>query len=125
MAVRHSFSLAELEKTLTKIGAEDGEALLGGLLAKREAPSLGYFIRTLVGLDRQAAQDMFSDYLGDRSLSTSQIRFIELLIDQLTARGVIEPGALYEKPFTDLHGGGPDALFVGKDDVITGIFEQI
>ena len=92
---------------------------------RRHAPSLGCSIRTLAGLDRQAARADFSHYLSDRSLSTNQIRFIELLIDQLTARGVIEPGALHEQPFTDLHGGGPDALFAGKEDVIAGIFEQV
>jgi type I restriction enzyme R subunit len=48
-----------------------------------------------------------------------------MIIDQLTARGVIEPGALYEAPFIGLHAGGPDELFAGKDDVIAGIFAAI
>lgn len=114
-----------LERTLAEIGAADGERLLSELLERRESPSLSWFVRSLVGLDRTAAQAAFSDYLGDRSLSTAQMRFVELVIDQLTSRGVMEPGALYEAPFTGLHAGGPDALFAGKGEVVTGVFDAL
>src|SRR5690606_566238 len=87
-----------------------------------EAPSLPYFVKKLVGMDRAAAQKLFSAYLGDRSLTSGQIRFIETIIDQLTARGIMEPGALYEPPFSDLHGEGPDGLFAGQENVIEGVF---
>jgi len=46
-------------------------------------------------------------------------------IDQLTARGVMDASALYEPPFTNLHAGGPDGLFAGKENVIEGIFEKL
>jgi len=90
-----------------EIGEEDGETLLSGLLARSEAPSLAYFVRTLVGLDRSAAQAAFSEFLNDRSLRPPQIRFVEMVIEQLTARGVMEASALYEPPFSIIHGGGP------------------
>ena len=38
-------------------------------------------------MDRAAAQEAFSEFLSNRSLTTPQIRFIEMVIDQLTARG--------------------------------------
>lgn len=76
-------------------------------------------------MDRAAAQAAFSQFLNDRSLSPPQIRFVEMIIDQLTARGVMEPSALYEPPFSNLHGGGPDALFAGKDNVVEGIFDTL
>ena len=76
-------------------------------------------------MDRAAAQAEFSGFLADRSLTPTQIRFVEMVIDQLTARGVIESKALYEPPFTDLHGAGPDELFDGKGKVIEGIFERL
>ena len=75
-----------------------------------------------MGLDRTAAQAAFSGFLADRSLTPPQIRFIEMVIEQLTARGVIEASALYEPPFTNLHAEGPDALFDRKAEVIDGIF---
>jgi len=67
----------------------------------------------------------FSEFLNDRSLTPPQIRFVEMVIDQLTARGVMEASALYEPPFSHLHAGGPDALFGGKENVIEGIFEKL
>lgn len=117
--------LRELETMLIKIGEADGETLLKGLLARSAAPSLPHFVRSLVGMDRAAAQAAFSKLLSSQSLTPPQIRFVEMIIEQLTARGVIEPGALYDAPFVNLHAGGPDGLFAGKDDVIAGIFQAI
>lgn len=117
--------LETLESVLIEIGEEDGDMLLSGLLARSEAPSLPYFVRSLVGLDRSAAQSAFSEFLNDQSLSPSQIRFVEMVIDQLTARGVMTASALYEAPFTNVHAEGPDALFYGKENVIEGIFMKL
>src|SRR3954453_23982370 len=117
--------LRELESMLMKIGEADGETLLKGLLAQSKAPSLVHFVRGLVGMDRAAAHAAFSKLLSNQSLTPPQIRFVEMIIEQLTARGVIEPGALYEAPFTGLHAGGPDGLFAGRSEMITGIFQAI
>ena len=117
--------LAALEAALVEVGEEDGETLLSGLLARSEAPSLAHFVRTLVGLDRAAAQAAFSEFLNDHSLNPPQIRFVELVIDQLTARGVMEASALYDAPFSNIHAGGPDELFGDKANVIEGIFDKL
>ncbi len=117
--------LRGLEQALVEIGEDDGRTLLTGLLARHDAPSLAHFVRSMVGMDRAAAQQAFSEFLSNRSLTTSQIRFIEMVIDQLTARGVMEPSALYEAPFSSVHAGGPEALFAGKSNVIEGIFEKL
>ena len=52
------------------------------------------------------------------------MRFVEMIIDQLTARGVMEASALYEQPFNGLSSGG-QALFAGKDKVIEGLFDTL
>ena len=120
-----AIDLRGLEQTLVEIGEDDGRTLLTGLLARSDAPSLAHFVRSMVGMDRAAAQAVFSEFLSNRSLTTPQIRFIEMVIDQLTARGVMEPSALYEAPFSSVHAGGPEALFAGKSNVIEGIFEKL
>ena len=117
--------LLGLERTLAEIGEDDGQTLLTGLLARSEAPSLAHFVRNMVGMDRAAAQRAFSGFLSDQSLTPPQIRFVEMVIDQLTARGVMEASALYEPPFSNLHAGGPEALFGGKKNVIEGIFDTL
>ena len=117
--------LKGLESTLVEIGEEDGKTLFAGLLARSESPSLAHFVRSLVGLDRTAAQAAFSGFLADRSLTSPQIRFIEMVIDQLCARGVMKASALYEPPFTTLHAEGPEALFGSNTEVIEGVFEVL
>ena len=82
--------LQGLETTLSEIGEEDGQTLFAGLLAHSEAPSHAHFVRSLVGRDRAAAQEAFSGFLSYRSLTPPQIRFIEMVIDQLVAHGVME-----------------------------------
>jgi type I restriction enzyme R subunit len=120
-----ALDLKGLEAVLTEIGADEGETLLSDLLTRNSAPSLAHFIRSLVGLDHAAAKAAFAQFLNDRSLTAPQIRFIELIIDQLTARGVMDAEALYLPPFTNLHSGGPDLLFAGKENLIEAVFTTL
>jgi type I restriction enzyme, R subunit len=117
--------LQALETALVEIGEDDGETLLLGLLQRSGAPSLAHFVRSMVGMDREAAHKAFATFLEDSSLNTQQTRFIEMVIDQLTARGVMDAGALYEPPFTNLNAGGAEELFAGKAKVISGIFDVL
>ena len=77
--------------------------------------SLMLFIRQLTGLDRNAAKQSFTRYLEGNSFSANQIRFVENIIDYLTQNGVMNPGLLYEPPFTDLHHQGLDGVFEDDD----------
>lgn len=76
---------------------------------------LTIFIRSLVGLDRNAAKEAFGRFLDDARYGSQQIRFIDMVIDRLTQRGVMDPGLLYEPPFTGLHYEGVDGLFNERD----------
>lgn len=81
----------------------------------REAQSLTLFIRSLVGLDRNAAKEAFGRFLNDARYSSPQIRFVELIIDRLTQSGSMDPGQLYEPPFTGVHHQGLDGVFRDGD----------
>jgi len=76
---------------------------------------LTVFIRSLVGLDRNAAKEAFGRFLDDTRYSSQQIRFIDMIIERLTRQGVMDPGLLYEPPFTGLHFEGVEGLF-GESD---------
>ncbi|MCA9918511.1 MAG: hypothetical protein KC445_11195, partial [Anaerolineales bacterium] len=73
--------------------------------------NLARFIRGLVGLDRKAAKEQFADFLNEAIYSPDQIQFVNYIIEHLTKNGMMTPEMLYERPFTDLHGSGPNGLF--------------
>ena len=79
---------------------------------------LGLFIRSLVGLERDAAKDAFAGFLNGRTLNSNQIEFINLIIDHLTERGAMDPRRLYESPFTDFDDQGINGVFPAEADVL-------
>lgn len=88
-----------------------------------EGKKLGELIRNIVGLDRKAAKEAFSDVLNEVNLTSNQIRFIDEIINYLTKNGVIEPDKLYEPPFIDIHNYGVSGVF--DNDNVTKIVKII
>lgn len=112
--------LSELEKMLLDAGI--GEA--GDIERAREtSQGFGRFVRSLVGLDRAAVSEAFSEFLAAGVASAKQIEFINMVIEHLTDQGVIDPNLLYEAPFTDIAPTGPDQLF--DSDKVTRLFTKI
>lgn len=105
--------LNALEQMLIDSGAGEADDIAQ---AKEQAHGLGLFIRSLVGLDRQAAVEAFGSYLDGTKFTVDQIRFISLIVDELTATGVMDPVRLYESPYTDHAATGPETIFA-EDDV--------
>ena len=115
--------LEELERMLLEAGVGTPADLAR---AKEECQGLGLFIRSLVGLDREAAQRAFAQFLSTRTLSADQIEFINMIINYLTQHGVMDPGLLYESPFTDLSATGPEGLFAPEQiDAIVHVLEDV
>ncbi|MCF2445407.1 DEAD/DEAH box helicase family protein [Dyadobacter sp. CY345] len=72
---------------------------------------LGVFVRSILGLDSNAAQRAFSAFLSNGPLSSIQIEFVNDLIKQLTQNGRIDPMMLFEAPFTKFHDSGVGGVF--------------
>jgi type I restriction enzyme, R subunit len=104
--------LKELERIFLDAGVD--ETALGALQTDGGLPR---FVRALVGLDREAAKRAFTEFLNNRRLSADQLEFLDLVIDHLTARGVMDPKLLYEAPFTDFNRNGVEGVFE-KADVV-------
>lgn len=102
-----AMDLDELEKMLLQAGGN--AALIAE--AKEKSHGLGLFIRSLVGLDREAAMEAFSAFLQGGTATANQIEFINLIVEELTQTGVMEPGRLFESPFTDVNAQGPLGVF--------------
>ncbi len=72
---------------------------------------LGIFIRSIVGLDVLAAKSAFSQIISNQTLNAQQIRFIDMIINFLSVKGIIEPSMLFDAPFTDINSSGIMGVF--------------
>ncbi|MBW4551555.1 MAG: DEAD/DEAH box helicase family protein [Aphanocapsa sp. GSE-SYN-MK-11-07L] len=115
--------LDELERIMLEAGAATSEHLQQ---AKQASQGLGLFIRSIVGLDREAAKQAFAEFLSCSTASANQIEFVNLIINHLTYHGIMEPSLLYESPFTDINSQGPEGIFSQDQvDTLVSILEDI
>jgi type I restriction enzyme R subunit len=82
---------------------------------------LGEFIRSIVGLDLEAAREAFSKFINNPALNAKQIRFVDTIIQSLGSNGVVEASALFEPPFTDIANNGLIGVFNKEqaDELVT------
>lgn len=60
------------------------------------------FICEIVGLDMKAAKEAFAEYLNNNSLNSSQIYFVNQIIEYIVHNGVMSDfSVLQNAPFTD------------------------
>ncbi len=113
--------LSELDRMFLTVGALPTE-----VENLRSEGQLGVFVRSLVGLDREAAKREFATFLSDSNASSDQIEFINMIVDYLTERGSMDARILYESPFTDIYPMGIEGVF-HKDQAIAivGILDGI
>ncbi|WP_370023120.1 type I restriction-modification enzyme R subunit C-terminal domain-containing protein [Planotetraspora sp. GP83] len=62
--------------------------------AKNEHGGLGVFLRSLTGLDREAAAKAFDHFQAGKDLTANQLHFVKYLIDFLAKNGLVGRGAL-------------------------------
>lgn len=78
-----------------------------------EAP-LGLLVRSIVGLDRNAAKNAFAEFLAEAPLHPDQITFLDEIVEYLVKNGTMEPKVLFDNPFTNIHDHGVVGVF-GED----------
>jgi type I restriction enzyme R subunit len=100
--------LVELERMLFDQGTtgtrEDFVSAYG------EQP-LGQFIRSIVGLDQDSVNQAFSRFINDPSLNSTQIRFLNMIVQYLSTNGYLSSDKLFEPPFTEISSHGLLGVF--------------
>ena len=94
-------------KKLTKQDIETLERVLFNELGSKEEYEKEYgktpvtqLVRKILGLDRNAANEAFSEFLNNKSFNSSQIHFVKLIVDYIVKNGFIEDNKiLTEDPF--------------------------
>jgi type I restriction enzyme R subunit len=113
--------LDELERIFAEAGVADKDQLE----KLREHGGLGVLIRSMVGLNREAAKSAFGAFIHMHNLNADQTEFLNMIIDYLTERGVMDPRSLYESPFTDINSMGVEGVFNSAEVVeLVSIIEE-
>ena len=89
--------VAELERILwSEVGTkQDYEREIGSV-------PLGEFIRSVTGLDMNAAKAAFAEYLDSTQLDSRQIYFVNQIVEYIVHNGMMKDlSVLQDSPFTD------------------------
>ena len=107
-----ALDLAELERILLESGLGTPEDL-----NRAADDGLGIFVRSLVGLDRDAVEEALSEFVAGTRMTAQQLDFLQVLTNHLVENGRVDPAALFNSPYNELAPSGPDVLF-GDDGVV-------
>lgn len=82
----------------------------------RTATQLDITIRELIGVDPDAVERHFKDFLHTHpQLTAKQVKFMNLLKNHIAKHGSIQIETLYEQPFTSVSHEGIDGVFDSSD----------
>lgn len=110
--------LEELERILWhELGTKDD------YLEVTQEPNLAVFIRSIIGIEQEAINQKFSEYLNTGLLSSKQQEFVKSIINYVRQNGDITPEDLLEKsPFSDFDVVG---LFDDKIDILLNVINNL
>jgi type I restriction enzyme R subunit len=95
-------------------------------VAGERSNGLGLFIRSLVGLDEQAAAEALGVFQSGKTLTPNQFEFLRLVMAHLVQNGFMDPKLLYGSPYTDLHPQGLDGIFADVEaDRLVAVLAEI
>ncbi|HAT4332811.1 DEAD/DEAH box helicase family protein [Clostridium perfringens] len=118
-------------KKLTEQDIQTLERVLFNELGSKEEYEKEYgktpvtqLVRKILGLDRNAANEAFSEFLNNQSFNSSQIHFVKLIVDYIVKNGFIEDNrVLTEDPFRSV--GSIIDLFANNVDERTKLIKTI
>ncbi|MCR2784145.1 MULTISPECIES: DEAD/DEAH box helicase family protein [unclassified Microbacterium] len=112
--------LEQLEDVLTSAAGMDAGQLDDEAAG---AGGLGRLIRSIVGMDRSAIEEALADFVSTPGFTHRQHAFVDLVVQQLTIAGQLDPRRLYDDPFDGVAPEGPDEIF--SDAQITDLIQRL
>ncbi|WP_194396711.1 type I restriction-modification enzyme R subunit C-terminal domain-containing protein [Microbacterium atlanticum] len=112
--------LDQLQEALTSAGGVDAAQLHAEAAG---AGGLGRLVRSIVGMERSAVEEALADFVSAPGFTHRQHAFVDLVVQQLTLAGYLDPRRLYEDPFDGVAPEGPDAIF--SDAQVTDLIARI
>ena len=100
--------IEQLEEALTSAGGLDPAQLHD---EADDAGGLGRLIRSIVGMERSAVEQQLADFVSTPGFTHRQHAFVDLVVQQLTIAGRLDPRRLYSDPFDGIAPEGPDEIF--------------
>lgn len=77
----------------------------------------------IVGLEPTAANDAFSEFLTDETMTIQQMEFVKLVVNHVIANGTVDKHLINEFPFNKY--GSVVSLFEGRIDTVQRIVKRI
>ncbi|MGM0641385.1 MAG: DEAD/DEAH box helicase family protein, partial [Thermotogota bacterium] len=77
----------------------------------------------LVGLEREAANKVFAEFLNDNSLNSNQMEFVNLVVDYIVKNGRMDKKVLNDHPFNKF--GSISYLFEDKKSIVKSLVKKI
>jgi type I restriction enzyme, R subunit len=72
---------------------------------------LGILVRSVVGLNRNAAKAAFAEFLAEAPLHPDQMAFLDEVVEYLVRNGTMEPKIMFDTPFTHINDQGIAGVF--------------
>ncbi|WP_341679405.1 DEAD/DEAH box helicase family protein [Niveibacterium sp. SC-1] len=87
------------------------------------AVPLAQILRSLIGMDGAAVEARFTAFAQKYPLTSTQLRFLDMLKEHITLSGAIHLAQLFQAPFTRIHDEGITGVFAldGQLDELVGI----
>ena len=83
--------LADLQNVfLRQLGSEDDYKKEFG------ATPLGILVRNIAGMDKEAVQEAFADFINSQKLNQNQIVFVDKLVEYVRVNGYIKTGDIFD-----------------------------
>ena len=108
----------ELEALENLLFTEDAASSKDEFIKHYGEKPLGVFIRSIVGLSKQALNEAFAEFLSKGNLTANQMTFVRTIIDYMSVNGTVEKAALFDQPpFNQQYDDGIWGMFSNEGDV--------